>query len=453
MRPAITSFATIAACLLYCLIGCQPIKADDLETRIDELLKPFVEKDLFSGTILIAEGSVVRLAKGYGLANREWGIPCAPDTKYRIGSITKQFTSMLVMQLEQEGKLSTSDTLSKFIPDYPRGDEITIHHLLTHTSGVPSYTSLADFLETMMVPVSLEELIERFKRRPLEFEPGERYNYSNSGYILLTYIIEQASGEEYEKLLHEKILDPLGMSDTGYDHYSEIIERRADGYTVTEDGVVNARYLDMSLPSGAGALYTTALDLVKWDRALYGEDLLPADARERMFTPFRENYAYGWGVRENNGRKAISHGGGINGFLSVINRYVDDDALIVVLCNIESPYVGKLMRAIPAVYFGDEYEKPVLREAIELDEEILKEYAGSYVTRTGMVFNFSVGEGNLVLRAGEEPPVTVQAETETEFFILRSGAQFRFERDESGRVSQVVLIEFGKETVAMRIEN
>jgi len=240
----------------------------------------------FSGSVLIAKGDEVLVRKGYGLANIEIDVPNTPKTKFRLGSVTKQFTAMAILQLQEDELLSVNDPLSKFIPDYPEGDKITIHHLLTHTSGIPNLTDFPELEKIKKIKTPIEEIIKIFKNEQLEFAPGEKHQYSNSGYTLLGYIIEKASGKTYEEYLKENIFIPLNMKDSGYDHYNTVLLNRASGYSPGKDGIVNAKYIDMSIPFGGGCLYSTVGDMYLWDRALYTDKLLSESSLNEMFTPF-----------------------------------------------------------------------------------------------------------------------------------------------------------------------
>ena len=269
--------------------------------KINELMSLYHKYRQFNGSVLVAEHGKIIYKKGFGYANMEWEIPNDPDTKFRLGSITKQFTSMLIMQLVEQGKLKLDDKLSNYLPYYRKdiGEKVTIHHLLTHTSGIPSYTGLPKFFEDVSRdPYTVDEFVKKFCSGDLEFEPGSKYKYNNSGYFLLGAIIEKITGKSYEDVLREKIFEPLNMKNTGYDHHKTILSKRATGYDNTFDGFENSPYLDMSLPYAAGALYSTVEDLYLWDQALYTEKLLSQKYKDIMFTPHLSNYAYGWGVRK-----------------------------------------------------------------------------------------------------------------------------------------------------------
>jgi CubicO group peptidase (beta-lactamase class C family) len=241
-----------------------------LAQKVDELLDAHVKLNDFHGAVLLARDGKPLVAKGYGFANIEWQVPNTPDTKFRIGSITKQFTAMLVMQLREQGKVKLEDSVCAYMTPCPEAwKPVTIHHLLTHTSGIPSYTGLAEWRKVNMVPKTIDEMIGFFRDLPLQWVPGEKYAYNNSGYFLLGVVIEKVSGKKYEEALRELILAPLGMHDTGYDWPGPIMPRRAAGYQGRGPALQNAPALDMQQPYAAGSMYSTVEDLLKWDQALY----------------------------------------------------------------------------------------------------------------------------------------------------------------------------------------
>jgi len=297
----------------------------------------------------------------------EWNIPIEPDTKFRLGSITKQFTSMLVLQLVQEGKLKLEGKLTDYLPDYRKdtGDRITIHQLLNHTSGIPSYTGLPNFFqEISRNPYGVSEFVKKFASGDLEFEPGAKWNYNNSGYFLLGAIVERVTGKPYEVALKERIFDPVGMKNTGYDHHETILAKRASGYEKRPRGFINAPYLDMALPYAAGSLYSTVEDLYLWDQSLYTEKLLSSQLKELMYKPGMSNYAYGWVVRkaplgtQDEQVTIIEHGGGINGFNTLISRMPESKNLIVLLNNTGGTKLGEMFQKITAILFGKPYKAP-----------------------------------------------------------------------------------------------
>lgn len=367
-RRRLSSHATVK-CFVSAVIAIGLVQsisfAQDKAARIDELVSQYHQKGQFNGTVLVAEKGAVIFKKGYGMADMEWDIPNAPDTKFRLGSITKQFTSMLIMQLVQQGKIKLDGKLSDYLPYYRKdtGEKVTIHHLLTHTSGIPSYTSLPGFFKNVSRdPYAVEDFVKKYCSGDLKFEPGSKFEYDNSGYFLLGAIIEQITGESYEKALQERILDPIGMKDTGYDHHETILKKRASGYQKSAGGALaNAPYLDMSIPYAAGSLYSTVEDLFKWDRALYTDKLLSESNKEIMFKPFLDHYAYGWFVDDvtlgNSKEKlpAISHEGGINGFNTLEIRLIGDRSLIVLLNNTGGAKLEEMAKSIAGILYNKPY--------------------------------------------------------------------------------------------------
>ena len=328
--------AVIALCFALAATSAAQTKtvSDDLQAKVDERLGGLVKANQFSGAVLVARDGRVLLSKGYGMANLEDETPNTPQTKFRLGSITKQFTATAIMMLQEQGKLNVQDSICKYVADCPAAwQTVTLHHLLSHTGGVPNFTSFPDYFKTMTQPTTVEALIARFKDKPLDFQPGEKWSYSNSGYVLLGQVIEKVSGKSYEAFLQENIFTPLGMTNTGYDHNAKVLPHRAAGYMPQGDTMMNALYLDMTIPFSAGALYSTVEDLYLWDQALYTEKLLSKKSLELMFTPVKNNYGYGWGIDNQQGLKRIAHGGGIDGFVTFIARYPDAKAVVVVLCN------------------------------------------------------------------------------------------------------------------------
>jgi len=352
--------------------------------QIDELLKEYLAYNKFNGSALVAKDGKVIFKKGYGMANMEWDIPNNPNTKHRLGSVTKQFTAMLILQLAAEGKLDLQAPITTYLPEYPKenGDKITTHHLLTHSSGIPNYTSFPDFFKDVSRdPYTPEEFTTKFQDMELEFTPGEKFNYSNSGYFLLGVLIEKLSGKTYEEMLDEKIFFPLGMKESGFDHHSDILKNRATGYENNGNGFINSPYLDMSIPYAAGSLYATVEDLYLWDQALYTNKLLPQKYMDMYFKPHIPafgsfHYAYGWMVgnealgNTTDSIAVITHGGGINGFNTQISRQLSDKSLIVLLNNTGGAPLGKITQSILGIINDKTYDLPKTPLASKLLEVI-----------------------------------------------------------------------------------
>lgn len=356
--------------------------AQNKAAKIDALVGQYVANRQFNGTVLVAEKGQVIFKKGYGMANMEWNIANTPDTRFRLGSITKQFTSMLIMQLVEQGKLKLDGKITDYLPDYPKatGDKITIHHLLTHTSGIPSYTGFPKFFaEDSRDPYTPEAFTKKFASLPLEFEPGSKFAYNNSGYFLLGVIIEKVTGKSYAEVLNGNILTPLKMTDTGYDLAAPLLAKRAAGYEKRNGGYVNAPYLDMSIPYAAGSMYSTVADLYRWDQALYGNNLLSAKAKATLFTPFLSHYAYGWGIGNvkigqlKDSLPVIEHGGGINGFNTMISRMPKDRQLIVLLNNTGGAPLDAMKTNIVRILYDQPVESPRKSVADLLRGSVLSE--------------------------------------------------------------------------------
>jgi CubicO group peptidase (beta-lactamase class C family) len=377
-------FKVLIFSVLFQLLLASTSIAQTKADKINELLSLYSKYDQFTGTILVAENGQVIYKKGFGLANMEWKIPNQPNTKFRLGSITKQFTALSILQLVEQGKLKLDVPIATYLPDYSKtnGDKITIHQLLTHTAGIPNYTSSPNFFpDISRNPYTPEVFIKTFADLPLQFKPGEQFAYSNSGYFVLGYIIEKVTGKTYEQYLQENIFTPLKMINSGYDHHNVILENRATGYERNGKVYANSPYIDMSLPYAAGSLYSTVEDLYLWDQALYSEKLLSAKYRDLLFGKYipagpPSYYGYGWSIEDVNIGKSdekvqiVEHGGGINGFNTLITRIPSSKDLIVLLNNTGGASLNKMCRAIRAILYDKPYDMPKRSSAYALLDAI-----------------------------------------------------------------------------------
>ena len=352
MRTFSLLFLSISFASASQLAQAEPASDAALAAKSEALIEPIVRGDQFSGTVLVAKNGVPVFRKAYGLANREWDVPNTPDTKFRIGSNTKQFTATAILQLAEAGKLSIDDPVSKYYASAPDAwKSITIRHLLTHTSGIPTYTAIPHFFAgDARLDRTPEEIIKLTQDKPLEFEPGSKFSYDNSGYIILGYIIEKASGEHYADYLQHHIFDALDMKSTGYDVSETIMPKRASGYDWNKTKFVNTPYLSMTEPYSAGSLYSTVDDMLIWDQALnLGKPLSPPSL-QKMFTDYGHGYGYGWMIDNQFGHQHIWHGGGINGFVSKFDRYPRDKLTVVVFSNETNAPVGRIADGLAAIY-------------------------------------------------------------------------------------------------------
>ena len=414
MRLSVRSPKIVFAFALFSILALQSAAfAQDKAAKIDQLISLHHKYDQFNGSALVVDNGKVIYQKGVGLANMEWNIPNAPDTKFRLGSITKQFTATLILQLVEQGKIKLDGKLIDYLPDYRKdtGAKVTIHNLLSHTSGIPNYTALPGFFQNVSRnPFTVDDFIKKYASGDLEFEPGTKFVYDNSGYFLLGAIIEKVTGKPYEQVLKENIFDPVGMKNSGYDHWKTIISKRATGYTQTPRGYETAPYLDMSIPYAAGSIYSTVEDLYLWDQALYGDKILSAKSKELMFKPNLNNYGYGFVIT--NATLApptslvvpvIQHNGGINGFNTVLVRMVNEKRLIVLLDNAEhGQYLNNIVQGIMSVLYDQPYNMPkrsiatVLMNSIQLKDSAsaINEYRALKAGATAADYDFSETELN-----------------------------------------------------------
>ncbi|HTS31405.1 MAG TPA: serine hydrolase [Bryobacteraceae bacterium] len=422
---------------------------------MDQIIQSYVADHRFMGAALVARGDQVVFNQAYGSANLEWNVPNTPATKFRLGSVTKQFTAASILLLEERGKLNVNDPLKKYMPDAPAAwDKVTIFHLLTHTSGVPSFTSLPDYPKIEPFATTPARLIALFRDQPMDFEPGEKWLYDNSGYVLLTYVIEKITGDTYEKFVRENIFAPLGMTDSGYDSNSAIIPRRASGYSPGRGGVENAGFIHMTVPQGAGALYSTTGDLLKWEQGLFGGKVLKPASVEKMITPFKNNYAFGLGVETAGGHKKISHGGGIEGFNTQLSYYPDDKLTVVVLANLNGP-VGDIADKLAAVARGETVTLTGERKEITLDSNVLRRYLGAYqMPDGGPAMLIALDGSQLTAKLGGQPAVPIFPQSETMFFLKVVDAQIEFPKDDgSGKAGQLTLHQNGRDMTAKRLDD
>ena len=361
------------------LVSQTAVLAQDRAAKIQEVLSVAHKYRQFNGSALVAENGKVIYRGAFGKANMEWDIPNTPDTRFRLGSITKQFTAMLTLQLVEQGKIKLDGKIADYLPDYRKdiGEKVTVHHLLTHTSGIPSYTGQPGFFANVSRnPYKVADFVKQYTSGNLEFEPGTKYSYNNSGYFLLGAIIERITGKTYEQALKEMIFDRVGMKNTGYDRHDPLIPKRASGYAKTKDGYANAAYLDMSIPYAAGSMYSTVEDLYLWDQALYTDKLLTAQSKELMYKPFLNNYAYGWIVTNASFKineqpvQMILHGGGINGFATMLVRFPKEKHLIVLLDNTGSGNLEGLSERLAKIIHNQPYDLPKQSIASVLEKTI-----------------------------------------------------------------------------------
>jgi len=418
---------------------------------MEQVVQSYTTNRQFMGSVLVAKGAEVLLNKGYGSANLEWDVPNTPATKFRLGSVTKQFTAASILLLQERGKLNVNDPVKKYMAGAPVAwDKITIYNLLTHTSGIPNFTSFPEYAKWEPFATTPAETVARFRDKPLDFAPGEKWSYSNSNYLLLGYLIEKITGASYEKFVRDNIFTPLAMQDSGYDSNSNVIPHRAAGYSMGTDGLENAGFVHMSIPHAAGALYSTTGDLLKWEQGLFGGKLLSAASLETMTTPFKNNYACGLAVVTKGGRKAFEHGGGIEGFATSLTYFPDDKLTVVVLGNVASAAPGEIAAKLSALAHGETVTLPAERKEVQVAPQILAKYAGTYALAPGVDATMTVEDGRLMTQLTGQPKFGLFAESETRFFLKVVDAQVEFFTDAGGAVTHLVIHQGGRDTKAAR---
>ena len=418
---------------------------------MEDVVQPYVRDKTFMGTVLVARGSDVIFSKAYGSANLEWDVPNTPVTKFRLGSITKQFTAASILLLEERGKLKLDDPIKKYLPDAPAAwDPITIFNLLTHTSGIPNFTNLPNYRSLKLEDSPVAKTVGTVRDKPLDFAPGEKMSYSNSGYLVLGDLIERVTGGSYEKFVTDNIFTPLGMKDSGYDSNTALIARRAAGYMPSPSGPVNAGFVHMSIPHAAGALYSTTEDLLRWEQGLFGGKLLSAASLEKMTTPFKGGYALGVAVQTANGRKAVQHGGGIDGFNTFLAYYPDTKVTVAVLSNINGGAPTQIAGKLAEVAHGGTVPSTSQRNEMTLPVATLKKYVGTYEVAPGVNMLIRLVGDHLTTQLTGQQQFQIFAESETKFFLKVVDAQVEFFTDAQGAVSHAVMYQNGRERKVAR---
>ncbi|MFZ0340196.1 MAG: serine hydrolase domain-containing protein [Terracidiphilus sp.] len=357
--------ASITAALL---VSSPLLRAQDLLSKMDQYMKVCETADHFMGSVLVARHGKVILSQGYGWRNVKLQIPDTPETEFPIASITKEFTAMAILELQEQGKLNVQDPVCQYVPNCPAAwAPITLSELLTHTSGIPDFAELPSYTAIQARLLSPPEVVRLFENQPLAFKPGKKFSYSNSGYVLLGIVIERASGQSYPEYLAKNIFAPLGMAHTGYDGNDPLARDRARGYVFSSRRYTPAQSVAMTNLFSAGALYSTVEDLYKWDRAVESGKLIPPKLRDEMLAPQVSmgksgefHYGFGWIISTEFGQKEISHGGGVQGFTSLNAWFPHAGTYIIVLDNstVPPPTVSDISQALAAILFRQPYRFP-----------------------------------------------------------------------------------------------
>jgi CubicO group peptidase (beta-lactamase class C family) len=431
-----------------------------LAERLDAALAPLFKTDAPGATVIVTKDGVPVFRKAYGLADVDKGAPLQPDMQLRLGSITKQFTAVAILMLVEQGKLSLKDDVTRLLPGFPAKDKgITVEHLLHHTAGIRNYTSMLSFALIEDKDHSVQQMIDFFKDEPLDFDPGQRWAYSNSGYFLLGAIIEQASGMRYADFIAQHIFEPLGMRDTAYEGHERSAKRRVEGYREGFfSGYKPAGKMSMTLPYAAGALVSTVDDLARWDAAISAGKLLQAESWQRAFTPCalpggaKCAYGHGWTIGTLRGRRMAAHGGDIPGFNSQAIRLPDDKVFVAVLGNSNRNILNtdRVAFAAAAIAVGDPFPQP---RAIPMAKLAMSAYAGTYRMAESGMRNISFDGGSLRFERKGRRPVGIRPYAVDKFFLEGSLATLDFQRGPDGAVIGFTLHGTSGDENAQRVFN
>lgn len=448
--------------LLLFLCVCSIRAAETPSEKADVLLAGLVETNDPGLAVLVAQDGKIRFEKGYGLADREQQVPVTPQSTFRIGSVTKQFTALAILKLQAEGKLSVQDKLTKYIPDFPRGDEVTLRHLLTHTSGIHSYTDETDFMGRVTNATTTEAIIGLMKKYPYDFDPGAKWHYDNSGYVLLGWIVAKVSGQSYADFVRESFFQPLGMTNTGVYRAQAGLPHEALGYSLEKTAFQRALNWDMSWAGSAGALYSTVGDLYRWNEGLFNGRVLDAASLKAAFAPVNVSdgqtnsdtgYGFGWFINQYRGLREISHGGGLQGFSSFLLRLPEARFTVVVLAN-ASPGRPKADPSHVAHQLADMFLADKLAPQPTVNPNVSpKAYdalAGRYEL-LGRIMTISKRGTHLLAQFADQPEGEIFPQSDTEFFAKVVDAQFTFVKGTNGQAVKLILHQNGLDLPATRL--
>ena len=436
------SFLSLAICILF----TTSLQSQDMTKQFDAIVSQYYQDDMPGATILVAKDGKAIYRKAVGKSNLELDVDMIPENVFMLASITKQFTAVAILMLEEQGKLSLSDPITKFIPDYPtNGKTITVHHLLNHTSGIRSYTGMGNLVEVARHDKTLDELIDYFKNEPMDFDPGEEMRYNNSGYVLLGKIIEVLSGDTYENFIENKIFKRLGMTSSSYGNNREIVKNRVEGYEQGASGYVNANFISMTLPHAAGSLTSTVDDMLKWQNALSNNTLIKESSLEKAINGSTLNngehigYGYGLGEMTLKGSKGYTHSGGIFGTSTNGIYLIDEDVYVIGLSNCSCNDIGSLTQNLAAAAIGKPF--PTMKDVVKLSEDKLKQWVGAYEFEDGAIRHIFMKDGALksMRESGTNTVFDIFPLAEDRFMFEEGTIEYKFSKSADGK-KQVVFI-------------
>lgn len=440
--------------LFAAFITSHLVFSQDIAARLDTLLQAYTAQNKFNGTVLVSKGGTVLIDKGYGYRNVAKHVLHDKNSVFQIGSVTKQFTTAIILKLQAQKKLNVQDHISKYFPQYPKGDSITIENLMLHTSGIYNYTNNGEFMKNEVTkPASKEKLMPMFQDKPLDFSPGTKWSYSNSAYLLLGYIIESVTKKHYEQVVHDYIFTPLKMTHSGFDFTHLQSKDKSTGYfALNEKDTLTAPIVDSSVSFAAGAIYSTTDDLLRWHQGLMKNIVLTSAQQEKAYTPVMNKYGYGWGIDSLFGKRVLMHGGGIHGFTSNFSRLPADDICIVLLSNNSSPALTEITNNIYAILYNKPYTIPQARKAMTLPEEKLKQYIGEYTIKEGLNLIITLKEGQLIGSPTNQPTSILYAEKEDHFFVKGHDIRLKFTRNDKQEIEGFILYQGGMEVKCPKIK-
>lgn len=417
------------------------------------MLKEFKPNEPGASVIVVRRGQIL-YKKGFGAGDMELNVPVNADMIFRIGSITKQFTAVAIMQLASQGKLSLQDDIKKYIPDYAVKEKITIEHLLHHTSGIKSYTNVDSFWGKMRTDLVPREIIRLTEKDTLEFKPGTKWNYNNTGYVMLGYIIEKVTGKTYEEYVQQNLFTPAGMTNSYYGNESRVIKNRARGYKKDGKNYANSDYISMTLPYAAGSLLSTVEDLWKWNKALYSYKLIKKEWVDKAITPYKlpdgksTNYGYGLAIGTVQGSKSIEHGGGIPGFLTNAVYLPAEDVFVAAFSNCDCRGTDGVVTKLAASAIG----KPFNFTSIALNEATAKQYEGVYTNESGEERIIRWEDGNLISQRAGGPKNVLKQYEKGKFFFETSISFIEFKSTGGGKYNELVFKNSTEESVWRKTE-
>lgn len=429
--------------LLFTILFLSPLIAvsQNIEDTYTALLQKKYPKDGPGVSALVAKDGKVIYRQAFGVANLELTVPMTSENVFELGSITKQFTSVAILMLIEQGKLGLDDEITKFLPEYPtHNKKITLHHLLNHTSGIKSYTGMSSFMKLAREDKSPKEVIDHFKNEPMEFDPGEKWNYNNSGYIILGYIIEQVSGKTYEEFISENIFVPLEMKNSHYGSKTKLIPNRASGYMPIEDGYRNADYLSMSLPYAAGSLMSTVDDMLLWHKAVRDDVLISSQSKALAFKNSTlnngeaTNYGYGWQMNEINGVASIEHGGGIFGYVTQGVYVPSEDVYVILLTNSNGVSPQEVAVKMAAQAFENPF--PTESMAVSLNTEQLEKWIGKYDFGDDVIRTLSVENDVMYSQRDGSEKLKLFAIADNKFVFEGGITQYQFGMENGKKIAQ-----------------